>query len=124
MKKLILFLFVFLWIITFAFAQTASTKKVEHSPKIVELPPIKLKPTQLQILTDLDSVRLAFNADVERNKEAINTFNSLMQRSTSLGNQQEQAYRLIVEAAGYDPKKYIITGIDLKKGELQVKENK
>lgn len=111
MKKFLLFLFVFLWIITFAFAQGAS---------IAIAGPIKLKPTQVKVLANLDSVRNVFSADVEKNKEAINTFNALMQRSTSLVEQQKQAYNLIMDAAGYDPKKYKVTGYDLKKGELTV----
>lgn len=124
MKKLLIFLFVFLWLVTFAFAQTASTKKVEHSSKESEPKTIVLKPTQLRILTDLDSAKVAFNADVEKNKEVINTFNTLMQRSTALGTQQKQAYDLILEGWGYDPKKYVITGVDLKKGEIQLTETK
>lgn len=105
------------------FAQTASTKKVEHPVKATEPPTIKLKPMQLQTLMNLDSARTAFNKDVEANKDAINTFNTLMQRSTDLGKQQKQAYNLILESWGYDPKKYVIKE-DLKNGEIQLKESK
>lgn len=110
MKKLLLFLFVLFWIVTFAFAQGASKAQ----------PPVKLKPTQVKVLSNLDSVRNAFSADVEKNKEVINTFNALMQRSNALGEQQKQAYDLIMDALGYDPKKYKVMGYDLKKGELTV----
>lgn len=104
-------------------AQIASSKKVEKTAK-VELDPIKLKPTQKKVLADLDSARAVFNKDVESSKDAINTFNALMQRSNALGGQQKQAYDLIMEAWGYDPNKYVVKGVDLKKGEIQVRENK
>lgn len=128
MKKFLLFLFVFLWIITFAFAQHATRPgdagiiTASGSAGMVrkDLPPIKLKPTQIKILSDLDSAQNVFAADIEKNKEAITTFNTLMQRSTSLNEQQKQAYDLIMDAAGFDPKKYKVTGGDIKKGELTV----
>lgn len=84
----------------------------------------KLNPTQVKVLSALDSVRNVFLADVEKNKEVINTFNVLMQRSTALGEQQKQAYDLIMDALGYDPKKYKVVGYDLKRGELTVLESK
>lgn len=127
MKKLLLFLFVLLWLVTFAFAQPVSSPETGiisaaslGSAAKKEKPLIKLKPTQIKVLSDLDSARNIFAADIEKNKEAITTFNTLMQRSTSLNEQQKQAYDLIMESAGFDPKKYKVTGGDIKKGELTV----
>lgn len=122
MKILLTVLFVMICLA--GIAQVASSKKVEKTAKVVDLDPIKLKPTQIKVLADLDSARAVFNKDVESSKDAINTFNALMQRSNALGGQQKQAYDLIMEAWGYDPNKYVVKGVDLKKGELQVKENK
>ena len=131
---------IFLLIGVSVFAQTTASKRALHVPgKAIKddnaMPivydgdsvktkqdktVIKLKPTQLAILNRLDSARNVFTKEVERNKEVIATFNALMQRSTSLNEQSKQAYDLILEAAGYDPKKYMINGGDLSKGELNV----
>jgi len=85
---------------------------------------IELRTYQKQILTKLDSVQKAFAADVEKNKEVIATFNTLMQRSASIQEQSRQAQELILDAQGIDPKKFRISGGDLTKGTLKLEKIK
>ena len=98
------------------------TLQAKSSPK--DTLTIELRTYQKQILTKLDSVQKAFAADVEKNKEVIATFNTLMQRSAAIQEQSRQAQELILDAQGIDPKKYRISGGDLTKGTLKLEKIK
>jgi len=125
--KLLTFAFILFSILSYAQTDVVAkagkaTLQAKSSPK--DTLTIELRTYQKQILTKLDSVQKAFAADVEKNKEVIATFNTLMQRSASIQEQSRQAQELILDAQGIDPKKYRISGGNLTMGILKVERVK